>query len=79
MRDNVATSNCSGGTEEVLPIKVDHQVWAEYANVAAKMANLLTKLVIQGMVSMSILRRKVIITDPKIVTYADNFMFELYI
>lgn len=42
------TTSCDGGTEETLPVTFDHTIWAEYANVAIKMANLLTKIVISN-------------------------------
>ncbi|CAD5123183.1 DgyrCDS11550 [Dimorphilus gyrociliatus] len=44
--ERVRTSSCNGGTEETLPVSFDHRIWAEYAHVAIKMANLLTKIVI---------------------------------
>ena len=46
--DHVATSTCSGGVEETLPIQFDHTVWERYANVAVNTANLLTKIIIQS-------------------------------
>ena len=45
--ERVRNSYCAGGTEETLPVEFDHAVWANYADVAVRMANLLTKIVVQ--------------------------------
>ncbi|CAH1791074.1 unnamed protein product [Owenia fusiformis] len=39
----VETENCTGGTNEVLPVQFSQDVWSEYANVAVRTANLLSK------------------------------------
>ena len=44
--DRVRLSKCTGGTEEVLPVTFDHDIWKPYAEVAVRMANLLTKRII---------------------------------
>jgi hypothetical protein len=41
--DKIRNSPCSGGTEEVLPVQFDHSIWRNYAAVALRMSNLLTK------------------------------------
>lgn len=43
----LATSPCTGGTDETLPVHFDHSTWTSYADVAVRMANLLTKLLIE--------------------------------
>ncbi|KAK2181707.1 hypothetical protein NP493_385g01038 [Ridgeia piscesae] len=48
MSTSLSTSPCSGGTDETLPVFFDHSTWTAYAEVAVRMANLLTKLVIEG-------------------------------
>ncbi len=46
--DRVRNSPCTVGTEMLLPVEFDHTMWNEYANIGVRMANLLTKIIIQG-------------------------------
>ena len=46
--ERVRNSPCTGGTEEVLPVTFDHSMWSQYADVAVRMSNTLTKLVIRN-------------------------------
>ena len=43
--EKVRNSDCSGGTDEVLPVEFDHDPWATLADVPMRMANLLSELV----------------------------------
>ncbi|KAI0223205.1 hypothetical protein LSAT2_025584 [Lamellibrachia satsuma] len=45
--ERVLNSPCTGGTDETLPVHFDHSTWTSYADVAVRMANLLTKLLIE--------------------------------
>ena len=58
--ERVRNSYCTGGTEETLPVEFDHDVWANYADVAVRMANLLTKIVIQVRVDSLLNRKKLL-------------------
>ena len=58
--ERVRNSYCTGGTEETLPVEFDHDVWANYADVAVRMANLLTKIVIQVGVDSLFNRRQLL-------------------
>ena len=44
----VRTRACSGGTGETLPVDFDHSLWTRHAQVAVRMANLLTKVIIRN-------------------------------
>ena len=46
--ERVRNSPCTGGTDEVLPVQFDHAMWYQYADVAVRMANLLTKVLIHN-------------------------------
>ena len=46
--ERVRNSPCTGGTDEVLPVQFDHSMWYQYADVAVRMANLLTKVLIHN-------------------------------
>ena len=46
--EKVRNSACSGGTDETLPVEFDHALWREYAEVAVRMSNTLTKNVIRN-------------------------------
>ncbi|XP_013395484.2 uncharacterized protein LOC106162679 [Lingula anatina] len=43
--ESVSKNNCSTGTQESLPVEFDQNAWKDYALVAVRTANLLTKLI----------------------------------
>ena len=55
--------SCSGGTEETLPVHFDHSMWYHYADVAVRMANLLTKVLIRS--------------DNKFLVSQEEFLYDL--
>ena len=46
--ERVRNSACTGGTEETLPVTFDHSPWLQYSDVAIRMSNVLTKLLIKN-------------------------------
>ena len=46
--ERIRNSPCTGGTEEVLPVQFQHSPWNPLAEVALRMSNLLTKIVISN-------------------------------
>lgn len=46
--ERVRNSPCTGGTEETLPVTFDHDAWSQYAEVAVRMSNTLTKIIIRN-------------------------------
>ena len=46
--ERVRNSPCNGGTDEVLPVEFDHDIWSHFADVAVRMSNLLTKIMLRG-------------------------------